>query len=367
VTVASTYGEPSTGALLEVRDLRVAFDTPAGEVVAVDGVSLDVHRGRTVAVVGESGSGKTVLSRSVLRLLTAPNLRPAEGEVRFDDEDLLAASRRRLRRLWGDEVAVVFQDPMTSLNPTMRIGRQLTEGMRLHRRISRSDATARAVALLEEVGIPDPAGRLRRYPHELSGGMRQRVTIAIALACDPRLLIADEPTTALDVTVQAQILDLLDTARRDRDMGLVLISHDLGVVEGRSDEVVVMYAGRVVERAPTRRVFAQPAHPYTTALIGSTPRLDAPSHSRLAAIPGTPPDPRHRPAGCRFAPRCVAARARCLDEDPPLLPTHVTGGLSACFHPPGTREGQEAVDANVAAGRTAAGLPVDDHPSAEVR
>ncbi len=344
--------------LLSVRDLRVQFDSPAGTITAVDGVSFDLEAGRALGVVGESGSGKTVLSRVIMNLLTVSNKLPEEGEVLFRGQDMLRMRRKQLRKLWGDDLAMVFQDPMTSLNPTMKIGPQVTESLYLHRKISRKAASARAEELLREVGIPEPARRLNQFPHELSGGMRQRVTLAIAIACDPVLLIADEPTTALDVTVQAQILDLLDRERRDRHMGLILISHDLGVVEGRTDDVNVMYAGRVVESAPTPSVFRQPRHPYTESLISSMPRIDDPSHTRLTAIPGQPPHPLNRPTGCKYAPRCEYAQQRCLDEDPVLMPPTDSEGDrgSACFFPPGTDRGADAMARNRAAGRTATGL-----------
>ena len=352
--------------LLAVRDLRVQFDSPAGTITAVDGVSFELSAGRALGVVGESGSGKTVLSRVIMNLLTVSNKLPEEGEVRFRGQDLLQLRRKQLRKLWGDDLAMVFQDPMTSLNPTMKIGPQVTEPLFLHRKISKKAARARAEELLREVGIPEPARRLGQYPHELSGGMRQRVTIAIALACDPVLLIADEPTTALDVTVQAQILDLLDRERTDRHMGLILISHDLGVVEGRTDDVNVMYAGRVVESAPTASVFKQPRHPYTESLIASMPKIEDPSHTRLAAIPGHPPHPLMRPQGCKYAPRCRYAQSRCLEEDPGLMaPTDQDGDRqTACFYPPGTDRGEDALARNVAAGHTATGLAVQ---TAEVR
>jgi peptide/nickel transport system ATP-binding protein len=344
--------------LLSVRDLAVRFDTPGGTVDAVDGVSFDLSAGRALGIVGESGSGKTVLSRVIMNLLSVSNALPPEGEVLFRGEDLLQMRRKHLRELWGDDLAMVFQDPMTSLNPTMKVGPQITESLYLHRKISRKGARDRAMQLLEEVGIPEPGRRLKQFPHELSGGMRQRVTIAIALACDPVLLIADEPTTALDVTVQAQILDLLDRERTDRQMGLILISHDLGVVEGRTNDVNVMYAGRVVESAPTASVFTQPRHPYTESLIASMPKITNPSHTRLSAIPGAPPHPLRRPTGCKYAPRCEYAQPRCLDEDPALMPptNEETDRGTACFFPPGTDRGDEALARNRAAGRTATGL-----------
>jgi oligopeptide/dipeptide ABC transporter ATP-binding protein len=317
-------------ALLEVEDLHTSFDTPRGSVRAVDGVTLSVAQGQTVGIVGESGSGKTVLARSIMGLLTASNIERS-GSVRYRGEELVGAPPAKLRGLWGTEIAMVFQDPMTSLNPVMRIGQQLTEGMRYHLRVPRADARASAIRLLTDVGIPDPAKRLNQYPHELSGGMRQRVTIAIALASGPKLLLADEPTTALDVTVQAQILDLLQQQQRNRFVAMVLVTHDLGVVAGRTDEIVVMYAGQVVERAPTATLFAKVKMPYTEALLASIPSLSTPSHERLRAIGGRPPDLANLPTGCRFAARCPYVQPKCA-EPPPLLEAS-PGHLYRCWFP----------------------------------
>jgi len=342
--------------LLDVRDLRTTFSTPHGPLVAVDGVSLQLRRGEAYGIVGESGSGKTVLARSMLNLVAARNAETT-GSVRLRGRDLLTLSPRKMRDVWGPEAAMIFQDPMTALNATMRVGDQITESLRHHLDMGRGEAQDTAVALLKSVGIPEAERRVRAYPHQLSGGMRQRVTIAIALACGPKLLVADEPTTALDVTIQRQILDLLDRARRDRAMGLILITHDLGVVAGRTDHIAVMYAGRVVERAPTPVLFARRRHPYTEGLLKSIPRLSDPSHTRLQVIPGRPPELVDRPAGCAFAPRCRHAQARCLEEQPPLLVAE-PGHEHACFFPVGTPEGAEALARNEAAGRSAAGLPV---------
>jgi peptide/nickel transport system ATP-binding protein len=270
----------------------------------------------------------------------------------FDGRDLLTLGARELQDVWGEEVAMVFQDPMTSLNPVVKIGRQITEGLRHHLGMSRSDARESAIALLTSVGIPEPIRRLNQYPHELSGGMRQRVTIAIALACGPHLLIADEPTTALDVTVQAQILDLLQRQQRERFMAMILVTHDLGVVAGRTDEIAVMYAGRIVERAPTYDLFHQMRMPYTEALVKSIPRVNNPSHTRLQAIVGRPPDLVDVPRGCRFAPRCPYRQARCFEEEPPLLPGPAPGHEFRCWYPVGTPEGADALARNVAAGLT---------------
>jgi peptide/nickel transport system ATP-binding protein len=331
--------ETTDGPLLDVRDLRTWFSTPAGTVHAVDGVSIDLDRGRTLGIVGESGSGKTVLARSIMNLLPRRTTVPAGGQILFAGRDIRPLGLRAMRRVWGRELAMVFQDPMTSLNPVVKIGRQITESLRYHLDMSKGDARDTAVELLRSVGLPAPERRLGEYPHQLSGGMRQRVTVAIALACGPRLLIADEPTTALDVTVQRQILDLLQAQQRDRHMAMILVTHDLAVVANRTDEIVVMYAGQVVERAPTRRLFGGMRHPYTEALLGSIPRIENPSHARLQVIPGRPPSPVALPHGCRFAPRCRYARARCVEEAPPLVEdAGDPGHLFRCFYPVGTED-----------------------------
>jgi oligopeptide/dipeptide ABC transporter ATP-binding protein len=320
--------------LLEVVDLRTGFKTPRGRVRAVDGVSLTLDRGRTLGIVGESGSGKTVLSRSIMGLLPKRNV-VREGQVFYEGVDLVTASAEKVRDLWGAEMAMIFQDPMTSLNPVLRLGSQITEGMRYHLGMDRKTATSNALALLRDVGIPEPDRRLKQYPHELSGGMRQRVMIAVALACGPKLVFADEPTTALDVTVQAQILNLLQRQQRERDMAMILVTHDLGVVAGRADDIAVMYAGQVVERAPTGHLFANVRMPYTEALLQSIPVLDAPSHSRLQAIPGRPPDLVNPPPGCRFAPRCRYVQDKCRTELPPLLESE-PGHWYRCWFPVGS-------------------------------
>ena len=336
--------------LLEVRDMRTSFITPRGWVRAVDGVSFTLERGATLGIVGESGSGKSVLSRSIMGLLPRSNI-DASGTVLFAGRDLATLTDKQRRALWGPEIAMIFQDPMTSLNPVMRIGAQITEGLRYHLDMSRHDARDTALALLREVGIPEPARRFEEYPHQLSGGMRQRVVIAIALACGPKLLFADEPTTALDVTVQAQILNLLDRERSDRDMGMVLVTHDLGIVAGRTDEIVVMYAGRVVEKAPTRVLFREMRMPYTEALLQSIPKLEYPSHTRLDAIPGRPPNLIDEFPGCPFAPRCRYAQERCHIEAPPVREADTPGHTYACWYPVGTPEGREALERNIAAGK----------------
>jgi oligopeptide/dipeptide ABC transporter ATP-binding protein len=321
----------AAGPLLEVTDLRTHFLTGRGAVRAVDGVSFTLERGRTLGVVGESGSGKTVLARSIMGLLPAHNVNRG-GEVTYEGRRLTGLSGSELREIWGAEISMVFQDPMTSLNPVVRIGRQITETMRFHLGLPPGEATTRAVELLRSVGIPEPERRLRAYPHQLSGGMRQRVTIAIALACGPKLLLADEPTTALDVTVQAQILSLLGRQQRERFMAMMLVTHDLGVVAGRTDEIIVMYAGKVVERAPTPVLFSDMRMRYTQALFRSIPRITDPGHRRLQAIGGRPPDLVAPPKGCSFAPRCRYARERCHVEAPPL--TEVGAGHAfACWYP----------------------------------
>jgi oligopeptide/dipeptide ABC transporter ATP-binding protein len=316
-------------ALLEVDDLVTHFRTPRGVVRAVDGVTFTLERGQTLGIVGESGSGKTVLSRSIMGLLPPKNV-VTGGHVRFEDRDLTALAPDQMRKVWGAEIAMVFQDPMTSLNPVMKIGKQVTEGLREHLDMEKDRANETAIALLKSVGIPEPERRLQQYPFELSGGMRQRVTIAIAIACGPKLLIADEPTTALDVTVQSQILNLLQDKQRERHMAMILVTHDLGVVAGRTDHIAVMYAGKIVEKAPTAKLFTEMRMPYTEALIKSIPKPDQPSHTRLLAITGRPPDLVHPPKGCNFAPRCPYARDKCHDEEPPL-----EGGdhAFACWYP----------------------------------
>ena len=347
--------------LLVVDDLRTVFRTPNGRVGAVDGVSLTIERGKTLGIVGESGSGKSVLSRSIMGLLPASNVE-VTGSVRFDGEELLSESQQTLRRLWGDELSMIFQDPMTSLNPVMRIGQQIVESLRHNLGMPKEEAKELAVALLRSVHIPEPEKRVTQYPHELSGGMRQRVVIAVALACGPRLLFADEPTTALDVTVQAQILDLLDEQQRERFMSMVLVTHDLGVVAGRAHEIAVMYAGKIVEMAPTRQLFADMRMPYTQALFESIPKLSLASHTRLNVIPGRPPDLVDPPVGCSFAPRCTHAQERCLTEEPPLFEGVTPRHRYACFFPVGTAEGDEALARNRERGHQAAGVPVSITP-----
>jgi oligopeptide/dipeptide ABC transporter ATP-binding protein len=324
--------------LLVVDDLHTAFLTSRGLLAAVDGVSFTLEPGQTLGVVGESGSGKTVLSRTIMGLLPRDGVEQS-GSVLFEGQQIVGASPKALRPLWGARMSMVFQDPMTSLNPVVRIGRQITEPLRLHLGLDRAEAKATAISLLNQVGIPSPEERIAAYPGQLSGGMRQRVMIAIAIACAPRLLLADEPTTGLDVTVQAQILDLLATLRDERHMAMILVTHDLGVVATRTDEIIVMYAGHVVERAPTPVLFGSMAMPYTEALLASTPRLAHPSHTRLTAIDGRPPDLVAPPPGCPFAPRCRYARDLCHRARPPLVAAEDPSHLYACWFPLGGRDG----------------------------
>jgi len=305
--------------LLRVRDLRTYFDEDERVVRAVDGVSFELRRGETLGIVGESGSGKSVTSLSIMRLVPSPPGRIASGEITFDGRSLLTAPAAEMRAVRGRRIAMIFQDPMTSLNPFMRIGPQLAEVTRLHLGHSPSEARAHAVRMLALVGIPDPARRVDEYPHQFSGGMRQRVMIAMALSCEPALLIADEPTTALDVTIQAQILELIGQLRRDIGTSVILITHDLGVVAGMADRVVVMYAGKVFESAATDDLFARPANPYTKGLLLSVPNPAAEEGRALYQIPGLPPDVAHLPPGCPFAPRCERAQAICRSEFPPFV------------------------------------------------
>jgi oligopeptide/dipeptide ABC transporter ATP-binding protein len=307
-------------ALLEVRDLVVVFDTPTGTVRAVDGVSFDVAAGSALGLVGESGCGKSLTALALLAL-TPPHGRIAGGSVRFQGRDLLTLPDAELRRVRGSALALVFQEPAAALNPVYTVGDQIGEVLRVHRGADRRAAKRAAIGLLERVGIPDAVRRVDAWPHELSGGMKQRVCIAMALACTPALLIADEPTTALDVTIQAQILDLLASLRRDEGLAILLISHDLGVVGELCDQVAVMYSGRIVERGPANVLLERPRHPYTRGLLRSRPRLDSvrAADGRLPAIPGQVPEPRDRPSGCAFHPRCALAQADCRAAVPPLL------------------------------------------------
>jgi peptide/nickel transport system ATP-binding protein len=334
--------------LLVVEDLKTHFTVPAGSVRAVDGVSFSLSRGRTLGVVGESGSGKTVLSRSIMGLNTTGNA-VVSGSVKYAGEELIGKSAKQKKSLWGAEMAMVFQDPMTSLNPVVTIGRQLTEHVRYHLDMGRKESEEVAVALLKSVHIPEAEKRLDNYPHQMSGGMRQRVCIAIALACGPRMLFADEPTTALDVTVQHQILNLLAEQQGDRAMAMILVTHDLGVVAGRTDEIMVMYAGKVAEKAPTSKLFSELRHPYTQGLLWSIPKVTQPKHTRLNAIPGRPPNLIDPPSGCKFSPRCAYAQDICRTEEPQLRSIDSPDHVFACHFPVGTPEGDAALQANIEA------------------
>jgi peptide/nickel transport system ATP-binding protein len=318
--------------LLEVEDLRTRIKLRSGMVHAVDGLSFAVEQGETVGIVGESGCGKTMAAMSIMRLLPA-RAYIAGGEVRLDGRDLVKLSEAEMREVRGNQIGMVFQDPMTSLNPTMTIGRQIAEVVRVHRDVSKDAAMDRAAETLEMVGLPQPKERLKDYPHQLSGGLRQRVMIAMALACDPNLLIADEPTTALDVTIQDQILRLLDRLKQELGMGIILITHDMGVIAGRADRVAVMYAGEKIETATTLDLFSHIRHPYTEALLASIPKLNQDKSQELYSIPGVPPDLRKPPPACRFAPRCAFATERCRTEKPPLAEDDRPNHPFACFHP----------------------------------
>jgi peptide/nickel transport system ATP-binding protein len=303
--------------LLEVRNLQTHFAIEGGELPAVDGVSFSLEAGRTLGIVGESGCGKSVTALSIMGLVPQPPGRIAAGEILFEGTDLLKLGAGALRELRGDRMAMIFQEPMTSLNPAFTIGEQIAEGLLRHRKINRDEAKNRAIEMLQRVRMPSPERRYHDYPHRLSGGMRQRAMIAMALSCAPKLLICDEPTTALDVTIQAQILDLMRTLREETGTAIILITHDLGVVAELVDEVAVMYAGRIVERAPVARLFAEPQHPYTIGLLGSIPKLHV-EQARLASIEGQVPHPLARTRGCRFEPRCPFAVERCREDEPGL-------------------------------------------------
>jgi peptide/nickel transport system ATP-binding protein len=343
--------------LLEVSDLSTQFSTSRGLLKAVDRVSFTLGRGETIGIVGESGSGKSVLVRTIMNLL--PRTATVTGTVRFDGKDINQLPRQEKKHFWGTQMAMIFQDPMTSLNPVKKIGVQLMDPLKFHLDMSGAAARKRALELLELVRIPEATRRLEQYPHELSGGMRQRVMIAIALTCNPKLLIADEPTTALDVTVQKQILDLLNSLQREFEMAMILITHDLGVVAGRANRINVMYGGQVVETATARTLFHSMRHPYTEALLNSIPRIEHPSHYRLEAIAGRPPDMTRPPTGCRFAPRCRLAQPSCTDEMPELTIGAEPSHLYRCFFPVGTAAGEQAAAINLANGKTAAGLDLN--------
>jgi oligopeptide/dipeptide ABC transporter ATP-binding protein len=322
---------PDTSALLEVKELRTSFQGEQGEVRAVDGVSLRLERGRTLGIVGESGCGKSVTALSIMGLVPSPG-RVAGGEVLLDGENLLEVPASRLRDLRGDQLSMIFQEPMTSLNPAFPVGDQIAEALIRHRKLGKQAAHGQAIEMLRRVRIPSPEARANDYPHQLSGGMRQRVMIAMALACNPKLLIADEPTTALDVTIQAQILDLMRALRAELGTAIILITHDLGVIAELADDVIVMYAGQVIERCSVERLFAEPQHPYTIGLLGSIPRLHL-EQERLSAIEGFVPDAAAFPAGCRFHPRCPFAVEKCRQVLPPLLDVG-NGHQAACWLAP---------------------------------
>ncbi len=317
--------------LLEVQNLRTQFFTRSGVVKAVEDVSLYLDQGETLGVVGESGCGKSVTALSIMRLVDKPG-RIVDGKVLFRGEDVLLMEEDELYALRGGKIAMIFQDPMTSLNPVFTVGAQISEAIKAHLKLDNAAATARAVEMMDRVRIPEARRRLSHYPHEFSGGMRQRVMIAMALSCNPQLLIADEPTTALDVTIQAQVLDLMQGLAKEFNTATMLITHDLGVVAGMCQRVNVMYAGRVIEQAPTRTLFASPAHPYTQALLAAVPRSDVPRGTRLAAIEGQPPNLVNVPPGCPFAPRCPKVQARCRVERP-LLEDKRPNQRAACFYP----------------------------------
>jgi peptide/nickel transport system ATP-binding protein len=332
-TAAGEGGSQPSAPLLSVRDLRTWFDTPMGMVHSVDGVSFDLSRGELLGVVGESGSGKSVLCRSIMGLLPSVGVMRS-GSVLFQGQELVGMDRAKLRDLWGDEMAMVFQDPSTSLNPVMRVESQMTDGLRRHRSLSKKEARDRALSLMQEVGIPDPVRQIRQYPHQFSGGMRQRLWIAIALSCEPALIFADEPTTALDVTIEAQVLDLLQTEQQERHMAMIMVTHNLGVLAGRADRVAVMYGGTILEIGTTRDLFVTPRSPYTAALLESVPRVTNPSHTRLSTIGGRPPRLVDPGPGCRFADRCPRVEERCRFEAPPLTSDGDGDGHAyACWNP----------------------------------
>jgi oligopeptide/dipeptide ABC transporter ATP-binding protein len=316
--------------LVEVNDLKVQFATEDGIVKAVDGVSFELDRGKVLGIVGESGSGKSVTAMTLLGLTKDRNTR-FEGEVLYKGRDVLEMNEDELQEVRGNEMSMIFQDPMSSLNPVYTVGAQICEAIRIHERADKSQARKRAVDLLKQVGIPNPDSRVNNYPHEFSGGMRQRAMIAMALACNPDVLIADEPTTALDVTIQAQIIELIDRLKDDFNSAVILITHDLGVVADVADEIVVMYAGRVVERAATRPLFYDPQMPYTWGLLGSIPRLDRPKQDRLHTIKGTPPSLIRAPEGCKFRPRCPHAFDKCVEEPDLLNRVEEPGHLDRCW------------------------------------
>ncbi|PPS44001.1 ABC transporter ATP-binding protein [Chroococcidiopsis sp. TS-821] len=321
--------------LLDVQNLKTRFFTQNGVVHAVNDVSFHVNAQETVGIVGESGSGKSITMLSAMRLIPSPPGKIVGGEVMFQGQDLLKLSGREMRSLRGNRLSMIFQDPMTSLNPVLRVEKQMTEAIQLHLGMAKSEAKARAVELLEQVGIPGARDRVRNYPHQFSGGMRQRVMIAMGLACNPDLLIADEPTTALDVTIQAQIVELVKQLKEERGMAVIWITHDLSLLAGLADRILVMYAGQIVEQAPLNALYHHPRHPYTIGLLQSIPRLDEQRQERLKSIDGLPPSLVNYPQGCPFAPRCEFAIAKCHNEDPPLEPVGVNHQVACWVKPEG--------------------------------
>jgi peptide/nickel transport system ATP-binding protein len=323
----------SSGPLLIVKNLKTHLPTDRGLVLAVDGVSFTLERGKTLGLVGESGSGKSILCRTILGLLPRAAIVSRDVSIRFDGREISRLPEKGLNRLRGLEIAMIMQDPMLSLNPTMTAGTQIAESLTYHLGMKRKPARERAIELMKSVGIPMPDRRVDQYPHQLSGGLRQRVAIAIAIACEPKLLIADEPTTALDVTVQAEVLDLLQHLQEDLNMAMILITHDLGLVAGRAHDTAVMYAGKIVEKAQTSELFSHMLMPYTRALMNSLPRLKDPPHTRLRTIPGQAPDMIDPSPGCRFAPRCPDAEERCFEDEPPFEAHDGTDHMLACWYP----------------------------------
>jgi len=315
--------------LLEIQDLSISFFTSAGEVKAVNGISYSLDRGKVLGIVGESGSGKSVSVNALMQMIESPG-KIKDGSICFDDKDLLALNRKQMRKIRGKDIGMIFQDPMTSLNPVYTIGNQLSEGLRLHMGMSRDQAKSHALEMLQLVGVNNPERRMKQYPHEFSGGMRQRAMIAMTLACKPKLLIADEPTTALDVTIQAQILDLMKELRTKINSAIILITHDLGIISDLCDDVIVMYGGKIVERGSIRDIFYRPAHPYTAGLLRCLPRLDIHDKNVLVPIEGTPVDQLSLPMGCAFAPRCENCMRICLQQQPPPF-DYGEGHASACW------------------------------------
>jgi oligopeptide/dipeptide ABC transporter ATP-binding protein len=318
--------------LIQVRNLKTSFFTPEGEVRAIDGVSFEIAEGKTLGLVGESGCGKSVTSLSIMRLIPSPPGKIVGGEIFYRGRDLLKLSNEEMRKIRGNEISMIFQEPMTSLNPVFTVGNQIGEAIRLHQGLGKKETRQKTIEMLRLVKIADPESRVDAYPHQLSGGMRQRVMIAMALSCNPSLLIADEPTTALDVTIQAQILELMKELQQKFGMALLLITHDLGVVAEQANEVAIMYAGKIVERATVQAIFAQPFHPYTVGLLNSLPGVRGKKKKRLAAIPGVVPNPLHLPSGCRFRDRCSKAEGVCADTEPQLVEKE-PGHFVACYFP----------------------------------